>query len=68
MKTEIDIKPDIITWAIARAGYELQEFAAKFPKVLDWIADKKKPTVKQLEKFSRKVIYPLAIFSCPNHL
>lgn len=68
MKTEIDIKPDIITWAIARAGYELQEFAAKFPKALDWIEDKKKPTVKQLEKFSHKVHLPFGYLFLPEPL
>jgi len=58
MKTEIDVKPDIINWAITRAGMELDEFASKFPKVLDWLEDRKKPTVKQLEDFSRKVHLP----------
>jgi Zn-dependent peptidase ImmA (M78 family) len=58
MKTGIDVKPNIITWAIARAGFELQEFASNFPNVLDWLDNKKRPTVKQLEKFSHKVHLP----------
>lgn len=58
MNTGVNIKPDIITWAIERAGYELQDFAAKFPRVTDWLEDKKQPTVKQLEKFSHKVHLP----------
>ncbi|PSR55102.1 hypothetical protein AHMF7605_17125 [Adhaeribacter arboris] len=56
MKTEVNFNADIITWAIARAGYELQEFAM-FP-IQDWLDNKKRPTVKQLEKFSNKVHIP----------
>lgn len=58
MNTGVNIKPGIITWAIQRAGYELQDFAAKFPSVKDWLEDRKQPTVKQLEKFSHRVHLP----------
>lgn len=58
MNTGINVNPDIITWAIQRAGYELHDFAEKFPKVTDWLEDRKQPTVKQLEKFSHKVHLP----------
>lgn len=58
MRTEVNINANIITWAIARAGFELQEFIAKVPTVTNWIAGTKKPTVKQLETFSKKVHLP----------
>lgn len=58
MKTEIYINSSIITWAIDRAGYDLMDFALKFPKVQDWLDAKKNPTIKQLETFSRKVYIP----------
>lgn len=58
MSAEININQSIIRWAIERAGYELNEFAKKFPKVLDWLEDKKKPTLKQLEAFSHKAYVP----------
>jgi Zn-dependent peptidase ImmA (M78 family) len=58
MKTEINIGTNIITWAIDRAGYDLMDFSLKFPKVKDWLDEKKKPTIKQLEAFSRKVHLP----------
>ncbi len=59
MKTGVDVKPNIIEWAIARAGYELQEFVVKFPKITDWLENKTKPTLKQLEVFSHRVHIPL---------
>ena len=60
MRTKVKIDTNIIIWAIARAGYELDEFSIKYPKiqVQDWLEDKKRPTIKQLETFSKKVHLP----------
>lgn len=59
MVNEVNVSPNMITWAIGRAGYDLDEFiATKYPKVQDWLDDKKKPTVRQLEEFSHKVHLP----------
>jgi hypothetical protein len=58
MKTVIDINPNMLTWAIARAGYELQDFIEKYPLVINWLEGIKKPTVKQLENFSNWVHIP----------
>jgi len=54
----VNINSDLITWAIARAGYEWDEFVAQFPRVKDWIEDESQPTLKQLEDFARKVHVP----------
>jgi hypothetical protein len=48
----------MLSWAIQRAGYELREFTVKFPKVAEWMEEKKSPTLKQLEEFSHKVHLP----------
>src|SRR5438552_16628307 len=66
MRTELDISANMLTWAIARAGYDLQEFVAKVPKVQQWIKGEKKPTVKQLETFSKKVHLPFGYLFLPN--
>jgi len=58
MRVEIDVSANMITWAIARAGFELHDFIAKFPRVQDWLDKTKKPTVKQLESFSHSVHLP----------
>jgi len=58
MRIEVNIKTNILTWAIARAGYDLGEFVSKVPNVQQWLDGKKKPTVKQLEDFSKKVHLP----------
>jgi Zn-dependent peptidase ImmA (M78 family) len=58
MGTEININPNMLTWAIARAGFVLDDFLVKFPNVQNWIEQVKSPTVKQLEDFARRVHIP----------
>ncbi len=62
MRTEVNINANMLTWAITRAGFDLHEFAAKVPNLLEWISGNKKPTVKQLEDFSKKVYLPFGYF------
>lgn len=66
MSQEIDIQPNMITWAIDRAGFQLDDFTEKFPKVLDWLNHQKKPTVKQLEDFSHRVHLPFGYLFLPE--
>lgn len=61
MKTEISVKSNMLTWAIHRAGYDMQVFAEKHPNILKWLSGEKNPTVKQLEEFSKKVFLPFGI-------
>ena len=66
MKAEVNINANILTWAIARAGYELHEFTAKVPNVRLWLDGDKSPTVKQLEGFSKKVHLPFGYLFLPE--
>ncbi len=62
MATEVNIKPNMLTWAVARAGYDLAEFIEKVPNLRKWLDGDKNPTVKQLEAFSKKVHLPFGYF------
>lgn len=66
MRTEVNINANMLTWAIARAGYDLHEFTNRVPNILDWIEGDKKPTVKQLEDFSKKVYLPFGYLFLPE--
>ncbi len=66
MRTEVDVNANMLTWAIDRAGYELHEFTEKMPKITAWLSGEKKPTVKQLEVFSRKVHLPFGYLFLPE--
>lgn len=59
MATRVEnINPSIIKWAIERAGYELDDFSVKFPKIEEWLNGTTNPTIKQLENFTHKVHVP----------
>lgn len=66
MATEININPTMLTWAIARAGYVVDEFLEKFPNVKNWVEQIKKPTVKQLEDFAHRVHIPFGYLFLPE--
>lgn len=66
MSPEININGHMISWAINRAGFDMQEFIAKYAGVQDWIDGTKKPTVKQLETFSKRVYLPFGYLFLPE--
>jgi Zn-dependent peptidase ImmA (M78 family) len=66
MPTTANINNKILTWAISRAGFELDQFIEKHPKVHQWLEGEKKPTVKQLEDFSKKVYVPFGYLFLPE--
>lgn len=66
MKGELNIPANMLTWAVARAGYDLAEFITKFPRLEKWLNGEKSPTFKQLEVFSKKVYLPLGYLFLPE--
>ena len=58
MDTGIEINENLINWAIARAGYNEPDFFLQFPKIKEWIQNKKKLTLKQVEIISNKLHVP----------
>lgn len=58
MRKTVEINNELIRWAISRAGYELQNFVKKFPRVVSWLEGKKNPTIPQLRDFANKVKLP----------
>ena len=64
--TRVDINKDLIEWAIIRAGHDIKDYLMMNPKVGAWLSDTKKPTIKQLEDFSRKVYVPFGYLFLPK--
>ena len=56
----------MLTWAVDRAGHDVDEFALTFPKLQDWLEEKKKPTFSQLQKFAKKVHVPFGYLFLQN--
>lgn len=62
---KIDVKPEVLTWAYQRAGYDKEGAIAAFPKTKSnpadleaWLSHKDKPSVSQLQKFATKFLVP----------
>lgn len=66
MKLEVDINNNLLIWAIERAGIDIDEVSKTIPYFSSWLLGKKKPTVKQLEKFAQKVHLPFGYLFLDN--
>lgn len=58
MPTTLNIKPELLQWAISRAGYRYEEFFDKFPRAQGWLEEEKRPTLPQLRDFAKKAHVP----------
>ena len=57
--TRIDnVRPEILRWAVQRAGYSEEKAVEAFPKLQDWLSGEKKPTISQLQNFASKFFVP----------
>lgn len=67
MKTNrIPVNPDLLTWAISRAGLEVLDLTARFPKLPEWLSQESQPTLRQLEQFARAVHVPIGYLFLPT--
>jgi Zn-dependent peptidase ImmA (M78 family) len=66
MTTRVNVSNQMLTWAVARAGFDLQAFIDNFPNLGSWLEGEKDPTVKQLEGFSKKVHIPFGYLFLPE--
>lgn len=55
MTTRIPVNPELLTWARERAGLDTLALAGRFPKLSEWEAGERQPTLRQLENFARAV-------------
>jgi Zn-dependent peptidase ImmA (M78 family) len=55
----VEIKPELLSWARERAGYDPDTLAHRFPKLAAWEDGKAQPTLKQVEDFARATHTPI---------
>jgi Zn-dependent peptidase ImmA (M78 family) len=53
-----NIKPELLRWAIQRAGFSEERAIDVFPTLGDWLSGAKLPTMSQLQKFASKFHTP----------
>jgi len=63
---KIATSPEVLRWARKRAGLSLADLQDKFPKLADWEAETRKPTMKQLESFAKATRVPFGFLFLPE--
>jgi len=58
-RIRVSIKGELLVWARVRSGLTDRELIRKFPDLVKWENEEKKPTLNQLERFADKTHTPL---------
>ncbi len=62
----VDVSPSRFRWARERARMTSAALARKFPKLEQWEAGARRPTLKQLETFAKATHAPIGFFFLPE--
>lgn len=60
--TRIEVKPEILRWALERVPTSEEDIRRKFPKLSEWLRGTLQPTLNQLESFSQATSTPFGYF------
>lgn len=63
--TRSAVQPDLIAWARERAGVKPADLLHRFPKLEEWEAGVRQPTLRQLGEFARAVHVPVGYLFLP---
>lgn len=58
-RIRVNIKGELLVWASERSGLTDEELYKRFPNLVDWENEVKKPTLNQLKTFAEKTRTPL---------
>lgn len=59
MTLRVEVKPELLNWAIERSGVDYFTLRNSFPKLDEWLGEGGRPTLKQLEKFAKATRTPV---------
>ncbi len=60
MTVRVTVAPDLLRWAVERAGWDGETIGRRAPKLDEWVAGLQ-PTLKQLNKFANDTHTPLGL-------
>jgi Zn-dependent peptidase ImmA (M78 family) len=58
----VEVKPELLRWALARAGIGIDVLAERFPSLNQWESGEQRPTLPQLEEFAKATRTPVGYF------
>ncbi len=59
MPDRVAVQPELLRWARRRARLEVEDLERRFPKLVEWEAERAAPTLRQLEAFAHATHAPL---------
>jgi Zn-dependent peptidase ImmA (M78 family) len=62
MSARVAVAPSLLLWAQERSNREVHAYEKKFPAWLEWVEERKTPTIKQVEEIARYSHLPFGIF------
>ncbi len=64
--TRVAVRPEMLRWAVERAGLVPDDLQARFTKFPEWLEGEVHPTLKQLENFAKVVHVPIGYLFLPE--
>src|SRR5208283_2749076 len=62
----VEVKPELLVWARKRARLSVKALARRFPNIETWESGSVKPTLSQLENFSKATFTPIGFLFLPE--
>ncbi|WP_291081253.1 ImmA/IrrE family metallo-endopeptidase [Dietzia sp. UBA5065] len=66
MVVRVDVSPDLLQWAVERAGWDDATIERRVPTMNAWITGTAQPTLKQLEDFASATHAPFGMLFLPT--
>lgn len=63
--TRVEVRPELLRWALQRSGQGAADLARRFPKLGAWLDGAVLPTLNQLEGFAKVTHTPIGYFFLP---
>ena len=60
--SRVEVRPELLRWALDRAGLAPRDLARRFPKFDLWERGEQHPTLKQVEEFAKATHAPIGFF------
>jgi Zn-dependent peptidase ImmA (M78 family) len=60
--TRVKVTPELLRWALDRAGLAQRDVSQRFPKLERWVRGEDQPTLKQVEQFAKATHAPIGYF------
>jgi Zn-dependent peptidase ImmA (M78 family) len=57
----VEVKPELLRWAVERSRLDALDLAARFPQLEAWRLQARRPTLKQLEAFAKATHTPVGL-------